>query len=51
LPGTNVPAYFASLSITKKKKFYDIDNWWENNATIEDWFDEMVGQVKHGALW
>jgi hypothetical protein len=21
------------------------ESWWENNATIEDWFDEMVGQV------
>lgn len=19
--------------------------WWSNNATIEDWFDEMVGQA------
>lgn len=21
------------------------ESWWEGNATIEDWFDEMVGQV------
>ena len=21
------------------------ESWWEKNATIEDWFDEMVGQA------
>ena len=21
------------------------ESWWEGNATIEDWFDEMVGQA------
>ena len=21
------------------------ESWWDGNATIEDWFDEMVGQV------
>ena len=21
------------------------EDWWTNNATIEDWFDEMVGQA------
>lgn len=21
------------------------ENWWSTNATIEDWFDEMVGQA------
>ena len=21
------------------------EEWWSNNATIEDWFDEMVGQA------
>ena len=21
------------------------ENWWSNNATIEDWFDEFVGQA------
>lgn len=21
------------------------EDWWSNNATIEDWFDEMVGQA------
>ena len=22
-----------------------LESWWEGNATIEDWFDEMVGQA------
>ena len=26
------------------------ESWWETNATIEDWFDEMVGQVRTVAL-
>ena len=30
-------------SITKRKP----ESWWEGNATIEDWFDEMVGQVRY----
>ena len=21
------------------------ESWWDRNATIEDWFDEMVGQA------
>ena len=21
------------------------EDWWSNNATVEDWFDEMVGQA------
>lgn len=21
------------------------ENWWSQNATLEDWFDEMVGQA------
>lgn len=21
------------------------EEWWSNNATVEDWFDEMVGQA------
>jgi len=31
----------AVHSITHKSP----ESWWENNATIEDWFDEMVGQA------
>ena len=31
----------AVHSITKRKP----ESWWDGNATIEDWFDEMVGQV------
>ena len=33
----------AVHSITKRKP----ESWWDGNATIEDWFDEMVGQVRH----
>ena len=33
-------------SITKRKP----ESWWEGNATIEDWFDEMVGQVRYCTL-
>lgn len=32
----------AVHSITKRKP----ESWWDGNATIEDWFDEMVGQVR-----
>jgi len=31
----------AVHSITKRKP----ESWWDGNATIEDWFDEMVGQA------
>jgi hypothetical protein len=38
----NLGHEIAVHSITHKSP----ESWWENNATIEDWFDEMVGQVK-----
>lgn len=31
----------AAHSITHRSP----EHWWSNNATIEDWFDEMVGQA------
>jgi hypothetical protein len=37
----NLGHEIAVHSITHKSP----ESWWENNATIEDWFDEMVGQV------
>ena len=36
----------AAHSITHRTP----ESWWEGNATIEDWFDEMVGQVLRGCL-
>lgn len=37
------------LDITNDKKMFfrhrGPKEWWSNNATVEDWFDEMVGQA------
>lgn len=32
---------FPSLDLSHRGP----EMWWSNNATIEDWFDEMVGQA------
>ncbi|KAF0303227.1 Basement membrane-specific heparan sulfate proteoglycan core protein [Amphibalanus amphitrite] len=37
----NLGHEIAVHSITHRKP----EDWWTNNATIEDWFDEMVGQA------
>ncbi len=42
MPETNALAYLASMSVTKKKKFYKIDTW---TVTVDDTLWNMAKKM------